>query len=89
MYDHSIKKLPYNKPRFHWLKIGIWGKKLHKNLEDLDTLIQENNHTSEKNMILKIVVEHWEWPMINDLNENTLNQFKYIWIEYFFFMEML
>jgi hypothetical protein len=23
MYDHSIKKLPYNKPRFHWLKIGI------------------------------------------------------------------
>ena len=84
MYDHSITKLPYNNSRFHWFKIGICGKKPHQNLKDLDTLIQENNHTSEKDMILKIDVEHWEWPAINDLNENTLNQFKYILIEYHF-----
>ena len=85
MYDHSITNLPYNNSRFHWFKIGICGKKPHKNLKDLDTLIQENNHTTEKNMILKLDVEHWEWPAINDLNENTLNQFKYILIEYHFF----
>ena len=84
MYDHTISKLPYNNPRFHWYNIGICGKKPIKNLKDLDTLIQENKHSSEKNMILKLDVEHWEWPAINDLNETTLNQFKYILIEYHF-----
>ena len=84
MYDHTISKLPYNNSRFHWFKIGICGKKPHQNLKDLDTLIQENKHTSEKDMILKLDVERWEWPAINDLNEKTLNQFKYILIEYHF-----
>ena len=87
MYDHTISKLPYNNSRFHWYKIGICGKRPLQNLKDLDTLIQENKHTSEKNMILKLDVEHWEWPAINDLNEKTLNQFKYILIEYHFHNE--
>ena len=87
MYDHTISKLPYNNSRFHWYKIGICGKRPLPNLKDLDTLIQENKHTSKKNMILKLDVEHWEWPAINDLNEKTLNQFKYILIEYHFHNE--
>ena len=85
MYDHTISGLPYENPRFHWFKIGICGKKPHHNLKDLETLIQENKHTSEKNMILKLDVEKWEWPAINDINEATLKQFKYILIEYHFF----
>ena len=56
----------------------------HKDLKDLDSLLQENKHTSEKNMISKLDVEHWEWLTINDLNEETLNQFKNILIEYHF-----
>ena len=84
MYDHTISELPYNNSRFHWYKIGLCGKKSFQNLKDLETLIQENKHTSEKNMILKLDIEHWEWPAINDLNEKTLNQFKYILIEYHF-----
>ena len=47
----------------------------------------ENSHTSEKNMILKLDVEHWEWPAINDLDETTLNKFKYILVEYHFYGE--
>lgn len=85
MYDHTIEKLPYENPRFHWYKIGICGKGAHQDLKDLDTLIQENKHTSEKNMILKLDVEYWEWEAINDVNENTLKQFKYILIEYHFY----
>lgn len=85
MYDYTISKLPYNHSRFHLFKMGICGKKPFPNLKDLDTLIQENKHKSEKNMILKLDVGHWEWPTINDLNEKTLNQFKYILIEYHFY----
>ena len=85
MYDHTISNLPYENPRFHWFKIGLSGKAQHNNdLKDLDTLIQENKHISEKNMILKLDIEHWEWPAINDLDEKTLSQFKYILIEYHF-----
>ena len=86
MYDHTISGLPYQNPRFHWFKIGICGKQQqHNDLKDLDTLIQENKHTSENNMILKMDVEHWEWPALNDVSEKVLNQFKYILVEYHFF----
>ena len=85
MYDHTINSLPYNNPKFHWKKIGICGKKRYlKNLKDLETLIAENGHSLEKNMILKIDVEHWEWESLDDLNEEILIQFKYIAIEFHF-----
>jgi hypothetical protein len=45
----------------------------------------ENRHISEKNMILKIDIESWEWSPLNELNEDILRQFKYIIIEYHFF----
>ena len=84
MYDHTISKLTYENPRFHWFKIGICGKQQYPNLKDLDTILEENKHTSENNMILKLDVEHAEWPAINDLGENTLKKFKYILVEYHF-----
>ena len=84
MYDHTINSLPYNHPKFHWKKVGLRGKKKYHNLQDLETLILENGHSLEKNMILKLDVEHWEWNAINDLREETLNQFKYIAIEFHF-----
>ena len=85
MYDHTISQLPEQNPRFHWFKIGICGKQPHPNLKDLETLFEENKHTLEKNMILKLDAEHWEWPALNDLSEKTLNQFKYILVEYHFY----
>ena len=35
-------------------------------------------------MILKIDIEKLEWESLIDLNEKTLNKFKYIAIEYHF-----
>ena len=85
MYDHTINSLPYNNPKFHWSKIGICGNNERaQNLKTLEELMKENRHTSEKNMILKIDIEGWEWNPLNELNEDILRQFKYILIEYHF-----
>ena len=35
-------------------------------------------------MILKMDIEKWEWESLIDVNDETLNQFKYIAIEYHF-----
>ena len=85
MYDHTINNLPYQNPKFHWKKIGICGKKTNNTqLKNLEDLIMKNGHSNEKNMILKMHVEKWEWESLMNLKEDTLNQFKYIAIEYHF-----
>jgi len=53
-------------------------------MKNLEQLIEENGHSNEKNMILKMDIEHWEFESLIDLKEETLNQFKYIAIEYHF-----
>ena len=85
MYDHTIDSLPYNNNKFHWKKIGIGGKN-EKNiqLKSLEELIEENGHSLEKNMILKMDVEHCEWDSLKEISTNTLNQFKFIIIEFHF-----
>ena len=86
MYDHTINGLPYQNPKFHWKKIGLCGMKTKNNyLKNLEELIFENGHANEKNMILKMDIEFWEWESIIDLKEETLSKFKYIAIEYHFF----
>ena len=55
-------------------------RKQDKNMKNLEDLIAENGHNKEKNMILKMDIEH----SLIDLKEETLNQFKYIVIEYHF-----
>ena len=85
MYDHTINSLPYENKKFHWKKIGICGKNTRGDkLKTLEELLVENGHTKEKNMILKMDVEFYEWDSVLDLKEETLNQFKYIAIEFHF-----
>ena len=77
MYDHTISSLPYNHKKFHWEKVGICGKNtINKDLKTLEELIMKNNHIHEKNMILKMDVEHWEWESLKDLPDSILKQFK-------------
>ncbi len=85
MYDHTINSLPYENSKFHWKKIGICGVgKQYPDMKNLEELIKDNGHIQEKNMILKMDVEEWEWDSINTLKEYTLKQFKYIAIEFHF-----
>ena len=85
MYDHTINQLPFNNSRFHWKKIGISGKKFENEyLKTLEDIIIENGHSLEKNMILKMDVEHYEWLSLFELKDDILKQFKYIAIEFHF-----
>lgn len=79
MYDHTISKLPYDNPRFHWNKIGLStesNKKKH--MKTLDELIKENNHSNENNLILKIDIESHEWNIFENITIDTLKKFKHI-----------
>ena len=85
MYDHTIKGLPFQNPKFHWKKIGIKGNNDNNpELKTLEELLKENGHEKENNMIFKIDTEGAEWNAINDLKDEILTQFKYIAIEYHF-----
>ena len=58
MYDHTIRGLPFENPRFHWNKIGLEGSNTNdSNLKTLPELLKENGHSEEINMILKLDIE--------------------------------
>ena len=85
MYDHTIKRLPYNNSKFHWKKIGITGNiQNNKSLQTLKEILHNNGHLNEKNMILKMDVEHSEWESLINTPDEILKKFKYIAIEYHF-----
>ena len=85
MYDHTIKKLPFENKRFHWKKIGLSSKKINNsNMKTLNELLKENGHLNQKNMILKIDIESNEWDIFQELPIKTLKQFKYIIGEFHF-----
>ena len=86
MYDHTIEKIPIKNSKLHWKKIGISGMiTKNDNMKTLPELIKENGHLNEKNMILKIDVESFEWDVFQYLPINTLKQFKFIVGEFNFF----
>ena len=71
MYDHTIKSLPHENPRFHWKKIGLAGESQKKeDLKTLKELITENGHSLEKNMILKMDIEDYEWDALYSVSDD-------------------
>ena len=82
MYDHTIDHILSNSSNLHWKKIGLGSENSRKNnLKTLKELILDNGHINEKNMILKIDIEHNEWEPLKEISEKILNQFKYIILE--------
>ena len=85
MYDQTINNLPFENSKFHWKKIGLSGKTIDdNNMKTLSELIQENNHSKEENMILKMDIESYEWEVFQYLPFNIYKQFKYIIGEFHF-----
>ena len=85
MYDHTINKLPYENPKFHFHKIGLRGKNEKSlMLKTLETILKENGHLSEKNMILKIDIEYSEWESLFDFPEEYLKNFRFMLFELHF-----
>jgi len=85
MYDHTIDKIAYKNPKFHFHKIGITGKnKKDPMLKPLEEILKENGHLNEKDMILKVDVEHSEWESFVDFPEELLKNFRFLLFEFHF-----
>jgi len=86
MYDHTIDNICESNSKFHWKKIGLTGKKeINTNLKTIKELIKENGHIQEKDMILKMDIEGYEWETFLYMSFDILRQFKYILVEFHFF----
>ena len=85
MYDHTITKLPFQNPKFHYFHIGLSRKSnKEQNLKSLEEIIEDNGHLNETNMILKMDIEYNEWESLINVPEKLLKQFKYILMELHF-----
>lgn len=82
MYDHTIEALPHINKAFHFFKEGIADSRETEELKKLETFIKRNNHTLERDMILKIDVEGAEWGVFEDISETILKQFSQIVVEF-------
>ena len=86
MYDHTINNIQSNDTKLHWKKIGLGSENSKKPyLKSLKEILIDNGHINEKNMLLKIDIEHNEWEPLKELTEKILNQFKYIILELHFY----
>lgn len=82
MYDHTIDSLPMENERFHFFRKGIAEMdKPDALLYSLRTLICENNHGKEKNMILKMDIEGAEWDVFEEIETDILKMFNQIVLE--------
>ena len=83
MYDHTIDGLPEENPRFHWQKLGLSDSgRDEAKLKTLDTLIKQNHHENQRDIILKIDVEGAEWGFLENVSSETLGKFRQIVIEF-------
>lgn len=81
MYDHTIKGLPRQHPRFHFFKIGLTGSKSSDVLKTLQEMLVLNGHTKNKDLILKMDIEDCEWDVLLHTPSETIAQFRQIVFE--------
>lgn len=80
-YDHTIRKLPANDPKFHFRRIGVCGTgNNNPRLNTLEKMMSMNNHDGE-GYVLKIDVEGAEWDVLNSVDNRILDKFDQIVIE--------
>ena len=88
MYDHTIDGLPQEHEHFHFFKTGITGiyDPAHPELETIPRLIKKNGHQDDYNMVLKMDIEGAEYDFLENVDEDTLNHFSQIVIEFHWFL---
>ena len=83
MYDPTIDGLPYENKCFHFFKQGLAGiTDEETSMDTLENFILKNGHQNNKNMILKIDIEGFEWEFLYSVTSEILNQFDQILFEF-------
>lgn len=82
MYDHSIQGLPKQNERFHFFKLGLTGHRPGGNLKTLTSIISDNGHVGNANLILKMDIEGCEWDVFDESESDIINQFSQIVLEF-------
>jgi hypothetical protein len=78
-YDHTVAQAPLPHPRFRYARIGIaHDDSLRPDLRRLDTLIRQNGHAGQRDMVLKIDIEGHEWEALDALDASVFDQFRQI-----------
>jgi len=81
MYDHTIERLPEDRPGFHFFRKGIAGTEQPPHLDTLAHYIQQNHQEGQQHMILKMDVEGAEWDALLACPEELLQAFDQIVLE--------
>lgn len=83
-YDLAPNALPEMNPRIRRFKNGLTGKldPAHPDLETLPRLIEQNGHSNENNMLLKMDIEGAEYSVLQSIDAKTLKRFKQIVVEF-------
>jgi hypothetical protein len=84
-YDHTIDRPPVEHGLCRWLKLGVAGQPDPvQNLDTLANLIERNQHTECKNMLLKCDIDGGEWGVFSNVPNAILEQFSQIVVELHF-----
>ncbi|MCM1174206.1 MAG: FkbM family methyltransferase [Blautia sp.] len=82
-YDPVIEYFPESHAGLYWNRIGISGEdKADSNMLSMRSILRNNQHANEENMILKMDVEGAEWETINSMESGILNQFSQMIFEF-------
>ena len=81
-YDPTITGLPEQHTLFNWKPVWIGGEVNHEeNRETLESLIEQNGHVGNRNLILKCDIEGSEWPLLQQTPNHILRQFRQMVLE--------
>jgi hypothetical protein len=81
MYDHTINSLSEQHGKFHFQKIGISDKD-SENVLSMETILAQNGHQNNNNLLLKMDVEGAEWAFLNSTSSDVLSQFAQMTFEF-------
>jgi hypothetical protein len=81
MFDPTVRKLPQPVPGGQFFKVGIGGSTRTEEFRPLRDLVLMAGFGAQDELILKIDVEGAEYPSLEWLSPDDLNQFRQIAIE--------
>jgi hypothetical protein len=82
MFDHTIERLVQSHPLFHWSKVKISPTDDSTICRTVASLLESNGHSQGSSLILKMDIEGDEYDVLLGMDDETLNSFYQIVIEF-------